>query len=284
MIKMFFLISLWSVFSSISSNAYEMKIASVPGYSKVWLMVMADRVSVDEIRNIRMHLHGWTQDRNTGAPVNPLFDFEWKNPSTPPTQSGLKKFVESFGIQNEVEKNHDRAVLIPISRGHCDQYPELLNGFDRTFSAVLGSFGLPEDQVKLVHVSAHSGGGEVLSRLLVDSTSRFFTHVKHVTFYDAIYSAGTQNRLMTWILAKKEGLIKSLDLPVITGGSPWVRASDLFDQLSSVESTEFKTVGGYQLKFRAKVLSSFNFVHVVTESKKAPTLDHWTIVKTLWEL
>lgn len=268
--------------TQLNAWSYELKITQVEGYSKPWVLISASGQNLNTISDLRLHLHGWTQEPKTGKAYYPLFDFDWKNPQIQPTSADLKKFVDAYGIGQDVDQNPNHAVLIPISRGRCDQYRELLDDFERIYLQTLKNFGIFSNQIKLTRVSAHSGGGEYLSRLIVDSRFRSFSDVNTVVFYDAIYSDMTRDRLISWVNLPSSEYHKKLVLPVIRGQGPSHRAHAILDTWPDSEKTEIHTMGSLKILIRSKTLPGENHVLVISEDQGSTLLNHWTLVRELW--
>lgn len=266
-----------------SAAAYEFKALSVPGYSKTWLMIKSESVPITSITKIRLHLHGWTQDPVNGKPFNDLFDFSWRDSSVMPSDLDMKTLIEGYGMQREVDAFIDTAILVPISRGHCDQYPELLKDFDITFSKVISAFGFNSDFVRLDHVSAHSGGGEYLSRLITsNSRSSFFQQLKKVTFYDAIYSESAKKRLSQWLNEVVPSPSRNLEVINVPNGSPSVFGASLFDSVKASETKKTVAIDSTTVRCREKIHQAGNSLQIIEENHKPTLLDHWTLVKALW--
>jgi hypothetical protein len=262
--------------------SYEIESVKVASYSRPWILVRASHQGPETVSEIRLHLHGWTQDPQTGKGFYPQFDFNWPNPYAQPTMTDFQKFVDGYGIGRDVDLHPERMVLIPISRGHCDQYRELLNEFDQKYLQVLESFGIDSNQIKLTQVSAHSGGGDVLSQLLVDSKIRAFSNVDRVVFYDAIYSDQTRNRLISWLKLNSSEFSKELLLPVIYGQSPFLRSRSILTAFPNQEENEMKQIDQLKIMIQTKVVFNSSRIRILFENPAAKLLNHWTLVRELW--
>lgn len=263
-----------------SSQAFEMKTVSVTGYSKVWLVLYENEKSLNEAVRGKIHFHGFTQDQKTGAAFEPQYDFAWPDGSKMPSEEQLRHFVSGYELQREVQNHPNHILLIPISRGHCDQYPELYDPakFDEVFSKVLAAAGVSESKFTLTMASAHSGGGELLSRLLdKNAASKFFSKVVRADFYDGIYSAASTARLKNWINAAFPRELRLFSIPKQT---PAIYGEKIFQTVQGKAQSTYKMVGEIRATERTKKSFSESKVFVVQGAEKS--LNHWSLVKTFW--
>jgi len=268
------------LFISPTVYAYQLKAVVVPGYSKPWIMLHSDQSSVHEINQIRIHFHGWTQDPRTGKPYQPKIDFEWKDPKLPPSEIDMRKLIEGYSIQKEVESNDRLAIIIPLSRGHCDQYPELLTNFDSIFSNVLRAFDL---NAALLHASAHSGGGQFLSHLLASaSRSIFLSQTLKLSLFDAIYGDSTLMNLQKWLDETKGGEVAQLQLLSISHQKPSLLADKFFTKISALENLRNYKFNGILINTKSKKLENGNQISLIEEGVIPNTLNHWTLLQQLW--
>ncbi len=151
---------------------------------------------------IHLHFHGWAQDQD-GSPRNPIYDFDWTDRKSDPTLGQLRKFWNAYGLHYGTCSSKSEIIAIPLSRGHNEDYdagfPDSI-GFSRylvtlieSLSALLGS--KPE-----IHLSAHSGGGKILARIL-DLKNEQITRIK---LFDATYSSFTSTQMIAWLNAPHE--------------------------------------------------------------------------------
>lgn len=266
------------------ASAYEIKVNTVEGYSKPWILIHANGAKISDLKEGRIHFHGWTQDPATGAPYNDQYDFPWTDSSKTPEISDLKKFVDAYGMGVEVEKNPGRAILIPLSRGHNDEYGELLelNVFAKVFSKVLWSFSINEHQFKLISVSAHSGGGSTLSRLLSDDgMNGVFGSVGVVRLYDAIYSVETVNNIELWI-KNNHHRFKVIKLFSIPGQSPAKYGEMLYSSSGSGETIHVTDIEGVLFNQKSKFLAGGGWLQTIQEQRAPFRFNHWSLVTQFW--
>jgi hypothetical protein len=268
-----------------SALAYDLKVVVVSGYSKPWVVISADQVNPKNIKSARIHFHGWTQSPKSGLAFNPKYDFDWIVAEKIPNEAQIKKFVESYSIQREVEVDSSRVVLIPLSRGHCDQYEELedISKFDSIIKKLFTEIGLNANPFLIRHMSAHSGGGKTLSRLLKNADhSLVLSKVSQAYLYDAIYHQDTVNELKTWVLNHHEGNLKQLKLFSIAGQSPEKFGKGLFKSIETGEVTQVLSVDGIKLNVKNKITKNTDRVILIQESNETKRLNHWSLVSSLW--
>jgi hypothetical protein len=161
----------------------------------------------------------------------------------PEYDQDLPGMVKAFGIQNSICKNKT-AVVIPESRGACKDY-DLEFTTDKTFQDfVVGIHSATGNNFKNfpLKISAHSGGGRVLGRMLSSSVE-----VDSVSLFDGIYSDKTRNELKVWYQKNK----KPLMISTVTSGSPYQYSQKLMQDLgvnALVSSVTIKNTPYQQIK------------------------------------
>ena len=151
---------------------------------------------------LRIHFHGWTQERD-GSPRNPDYDFSWTIPGASPDLALVQKYWTSFGLVQAACSIHPEVVLSPLSRGHDDDYESYFSGpleFTRYLKGVMDRIPLPVDGVPEIHLSAHSGGGKTLLRILSLDDGR----VSRIKLLDATYSSEGVQKANAWLSRKHE--------------------------------------------------------------------------------
>jgi len=274
------MVFLFLVLSPIA-HAYELTVIKVDGYSKPIVLLTAGILPIESVQRVHLHLHGWTQDPKSGKSFRQNFDFDWKDGEISPSESDLRRFIEAYSIHKTSESFPDRAVLIPIARGHCDQYPELTKDFDGILRRIFEVVGMKSDRLAIESASAHSGGGEVLSNLL--QSSSLLQKAARVFMIDAIYHDGTRDRLNLWVGTRVEGVTRTLEMLVIPNQAPQKYGSQILDSFSGApKRLEFQWVGS-STTGTEKTSATGNSMVIFQESKPRQ-LDHWTIVKTHFEM
>jgi hypothetical protein len=265
---------------SLSAQAYQISIHRSTAYSKPLVLITPDGVPNESIRKVHLHLHGWTQNPSNGSPFQKDFDFEWKDPQSVPSANQLRTFVENYELQKLVESSIDRAVMIPISRGRCDQYPELTSGMDELALKLFEETGMDPKQVIFDSASAHSGGGEVLAKLL--HSASVMKSVKQVQMIDAIYHDSTRERLVEWLQSVPASHSRTLEMEVIPGMKPQVYAKSILQGLKGEESKSDFQWNGSTFSSIEKKIQNGNSILMI-EEKKPFQLNHWTIVKVVFD-
>ena len=272
---------LYFLFVSSIANAYDLTILKVSGYSKPFVLISSGALPMESLHRIHLHLHGWTQDPINGKPFRQGFDFSWKDTNVTPSEGDLRRFVEAYSIQKTVEGFPDRAVLIPIARGHCDQYNELTADFEGILSKVFESVGMNSDQLVIDSASAHSGGGEVLSKLLHSSSN--LQKTGKVFMIDAVYHDATRDRLKLWLGNRIEGSARTLEMPVIPNQSPQKYGAEILGSIQAAEKKLDFLWADSRFVGAEKIAANGNTFLLYRESKTMK-LDHWTIVKNHFEM
>lgn len=265
--------------------AYELRVIQTQGYSRPWIVVSADGADFSKLNQGRIHFHGWTQYRENGKPYHPHYDFLWENPDKSPDIEDLKKFVEAYGVQREVEKNPDMLMVIPVSRGRCDDYPQIhqVSTFDQAVQNLLQELGIAFPDFKFVHLSAHSGGGKVLSELLEKaSESRFLSPSAKVTLYDAIYGEDWKNRILIWMNSTGPGQHRQLDLFTLPGQTPSKFSGMILNSIPSSAQTSTWMVKGNAFFEEKKIFQNQVTVRRIQETLPLE-LNHWSLVEFFWD-
>ena len=286
MMKLNLFLTIFMIHLFSDADAYEFKIVIPKGYSKPWVTISADGISKDKITEGRVHFHGWTQDQKTGRAYHPNYDFDWLDSNRSPSEVELKKFIEAYAIEKEVETNPYRMVLIPLARGHCDQYLELADDaiFDEVLSSVLHELGMNQDSFMVKAMSAHSGGGSVLSRLMQKSgMSPFLSKVTKVILFDAVYSTKSVDALYSWIMSGSSlAESKKLLLYSIPHLGPSSYADNLLSRFNSSETIVIQNINGLSMQQKSKSTSIGNSILVIEELKLPYQLNHWSLVTSMW--
>lgn len=260
-----------------SSQAYQLKLVQVPSYPRPWALIAADGVDLSQLKSGRIHFHGWTQDQKTGAPYHLEFDFHWKNPRQNPTESDLRKMIDGYGMAREVDRNPERLMMVPISRGHCDDYVELKKEgrFEEVLLQVLASVGISRDGFRVIQMSAHSGGGDLLSRILTDE-------VISATVYDGIYGQEAANRIANWIKRDQTSDLKILTLITIPHLKPAQYSSQILSSLKGESKMRTELRNSIPLEVSQKGSERGNQALWIQEVSTSLVLNHWTLVRFFW--
>ncbi len=151
---------------------------------------------------IHLHFHGWTQNQD-GSPRNANYDIDWTDRESDPSLNPLRKFWKAYGLQRATCSAQPEIIAIPLSRGHGDDYQAGFTDstrFARYLDDLIEKLGPLPDSKPEIHLSAHSGGGKTLARIL-DVKNNQITRIK---MFDAIYSALTSTKMISWLNAPHE--------------------------------------------------------------------------------
>ncbi|MBL7665851.1 MAG: hypothetical protein JNM93_12015 [Bacteriovoracaceae bacterium] len=113
----------------------------------------------------------------------------------PQYDKNLESMIKSFGLSTRLCKNNE-TVIFPGSIGNCKNYDQELKEKSQIQSFVKAVNSLFDNALidLPLHLSAHSGGGRVLSRFLSEQVAP-----NQVTIYDGIYSEETKKIVENWL-------------------------------------------------------------------------------------
>jgi hypothetical protein len=169
--------------------SYQECLGTLPSYPRPVLIIVPAK-----IESLRLHFHGH------------------KLGKYPEYEKDLPSMVKSFGLTSSLCLGSEVAVF-PESSGNCTTYDSVLKDqssidtFSKDLHAALGQ----NLKSAPLHISAHSGGGRVLSRFLTYGIS-----ASKVSVFDGIYSEAVKNSLRDWYKASDGNLM----LATIKGMSP----------------------------------------------------------------
>ena len=120
--------------------------------------------------------------------------------------------IQAFGIAGAICKNQE-AVIFPESSGKCTDFDRELATQGQIESFLVGLHTATGNHLKAhpLHLSAHSGGGRTIGRML-DAGIK----TAEVTIFDGIYSEGQKKQVKDWY-QKAQG---QLNLFSVRGMSP----------------------------------------------------------------
>jgi hypothetical protein len=227
---------------------YQECLGKVAGYSKNVLVILPKTVS-----SLRVHFHG-----------HKLYKYlEY--------DKNLTSMVKAYGIAPDICLSQE-AVIFPESSGKCEDFdrelktPSQISGFLTGLHTATGNLL----KANPLHLSAHSGGGRTVGRML-DAGIK----TTEVTIFDGIYSQAQNKQLIDWY-QKTQG---QLNLYSVRGMSPHNYASALVKQLKlSPKSSEtiIKNVPYQQIE--AERLVILNRDNNGEEALKA----HYSILSQTW--
>ena len=183
------------------SCQYQQCLGKISSYSRPVLILIPQQVSV-----LRLHFHGHKLNK------------------FPEYDSSLTSMIDAFDLRSPI-CDQKEMVVFPESSGNCKDYDEQLKvkaDFD-SFLQHLDSAMNGQTNSLPLHVSAHSGGGRTIGRMLTQGMK-----VHEVTIFDGIYSIELKNRLLSWF-QKSSG---RLNLYSIKGLSPHNYVSSMMTDLN----------------------------------------------------
>lgn len=154
----------------------------------------------------------------------------------PEYEKNLTSMVKSFGLNSELCQN-EQITVFPESDGKCSTYDQVLKdkaSFETFFKDLHSATGQNLKSLPF-HLSAHSGGGRTVARLLNAGFP-----VNQVTIFDGTYSEEQKKSLKDWYL-KGEG---KLILSTVKGMSPETYAGQLKKELGLSMKSSKSTIKG----------------------------------------
>lgn len=133
-------------------------------------------------------------------------------------------------------------------------------------------------------MSAHSGGGSLLSRLIQKAnTSQFLSKVTKVILFDAVYSMNTVEGLYSWIMSGSTlDESKNLFLYSIPHLGPSAYADTLLSRFNSSETIKIQNINGLNMQQKSKTNSRGNTLFKIEELNPPYQLNHWSLVTSMW--
>ncbi len=239
------------------------------GYSRptAWISVPQN-----PIKRFRIHLHGWTQNA-AGHALNSLFDFAWPSGSTPDARDVIKMAM-AYGMHRDVCESDAETVLMPLSRGHVDDYRfhfKTPADLTRWMSAVTGMIRASGTEMIDSNLpwtlSAHSGGGAIAAR----SIDPEGPSPDRVILLDATYDTTTAVFFQTWLTRNRDPL-KPKTLEVVSVTAPTAKYAKTISLPGPAETDDFtRTV-------RTPTAT------LVREIRNDLKFDHYSIVPARWDI
>lgn len=229
---------------------------------------------------VRIHLHGFSQNPN-GSAYNSTYDISLNNGK--PAES-FEKTINAYGMQRSVCGRDPQILVVPISYYRCDDYKKSFatqDDFNTFLSEVETKLQHPIGRKQLV-ISAHSGGGNRLSQMMVSADPR----ISKVLIFDGLYD-GSQN-IFDWLSLSADMNVKLINLFKVDGieGEPYGNSNELIEKFEALLSpvTHCGSIIGGE-NFSVDDLTTPRGVRIrnITQ-KENPTLNHWGIVRTGWNL
>lgn len=213
----------------------------IKSYPEDILMIVPENV-----QSLRLHFHGHI--------LGVLPEYE-KN---------LVSMIKTFDLEERLCQSNEVTVF-PKSIGNCKTYDTNLkteNDF-RTFIDELGVGHLP------LHISAHSGGGRTVTRLLQTQLP-----ISSVSLYEGIYSEETVTQLKKWY-QQKSGDLK---LASIKGSSPDKFASLYIETSKIPVTTRHEEISNRDFE----VMMGERLIHLRRASSSSSIKSHYEILSETW--
>lgn len=226
---------------------YSECIGKVAGYSQNVLITVPT-----EARTLRVHFHGHRQGMY------------------PSYEKDLPSMVKAFGLANSLCRNQEVTVF-PESKNRCDEFDKELVGrasFDAFFKGITVASGGNLKDLPL-HVSAHSGGGRTIARMLDSGINP-----DHVTVFDGIYSKEQRAAYKKW-LEKGTG---TLTLNTVAWGEPSQHAQTLLKEWGLRLKPQTKKFSGHNYKVQSAPRLELR------ERQLASDPAHMDVVSETWPL
>ena len=231
------------------SCRYQECRGKIPSYSKEIMLLIPQQVL-----KLRWHFHGHK--------LNKFPDYD----------RNLSSMIDAFGLRNSICQGQEM-VVFPESKGNCEDFDQQLktkSDFDQFLQHLNIAMNGQISTIPL-HVSAHSGGGRTVGRLLAQEVK-----ATEVTLFDGIYSNELKNQISQWFI-KGQGELK---LYSIKGLSPQNYVNSMVKELNlelSKDEIELK-----EKKFRKLSGERILILHrdYVGDALKA----HYDIVTETWQI
>jgi hypothetical protein len=189
----------------------------------------------------------------------------------PEYEKNLSSMVKAFGLNQKLCEGKEVSVF-PESDGKCATYDQVLNNkaaFEIFFNDIHSATGEHLKNLPF-HLSAHSGGGRALARLLQSDIP-----VDQVTLFDGIYSENQKRSLKDWY-QKSAG---KLTLATVKGMSPQTYSGQLTKELGLKSDISQTTFQGKTFD----VFKSHRLIHFSREAGlEGKTQAHYNILQETW--
>lgn len=235
---------------SVDNCIYKECTGTLPSYPKPVLVVIPLMAE-----SMRLHFHGH------------------KLGTYPQYEKNMSSMVKAFGIAGELCKSSEVAIF-PESDGKCSTYDTKLvtkANFELLFSELHNVTGGHLKSLPF-NVSAHSGGGRTVSRLLDAGFN-----VENVTIFDGTYSEANKNSLKKWF-QKGDG---KLTLATVKGMSPDSYANAIKKELGLKMTQSKSTIQGTSFD----VSKSDRLIHYSRSAGAVGSLKaHYDVLTQTWPL
>lgn len=233
---------------NVANCTYQECLGTLPNYPKPVLIVVPKKIAA-----LRLHFHG-----------HKLGKF-------PAYEKNLSSMVKAFGLNDNLCTDSE-VVVFPESSGNCTTYDESLKdqATIETFIKDLHSATSQNLKSAPLHISAHSGGGRVLSRFLSSGTT-----TAKVSVFDGIYSEEVKKILSNWYQTSDGNLM----LATVKGMSPDTYSTKLKKEISVKLETSAISINGTKFD----VSKGKRFIHFSRSAGEVSSLKaHYDVLTQTW--
>lgn len=187
-------------------------------------------------------------------------------------EASLPSMVSAFKLEENICKNN-QAMVFPKSIGKCETYDSFFKDAG-PFKKLIGAITslIPQMNHLPISLSAHSGGGRTLARILDQDISS-------ASLYDGIYSEKEVESISNWY----RNTNGSLKLVAVKGEtfSPFKFSKKILANLN-LENQSSENVEIHGKKYTKIENSNLLFLHRELTSSDSHLLDHYRIVEETW--
>lgn len=248
-------------------------------YSNSLSIITPLKLDLKEIKKIRFHLHG-----HSFGQLQSGEDFD----SSP---QAIEKGFKLGAITCKAKQ----PIILPFSKGKCTDFDESLNeskDFDLLVLDLLTKLELNSTKIG-IEVSAHSGGGRTVTRILKDIkynpiSEKASERIQKVWIFDGIYNKERKESYVKWLensvnvsfntyaIAPKEA---NQNYEKYIGSSPYNYSKDILSDLTSEKmALPFMKKGAFKVKASTDK-SDLSFVYEQSYS----SFQHWYILRDFWD-
>lgn len=220
---------------------------------------------------LRLHFHGHTQN-DQGKPLTSKFDKD------------LLTLVKAFEMQKSACLKHSELVIIPWSNGKSTD-------FDKTFikasivqnwlEAILASLNIIPNSL---HLSAHSGGGRTIKRIL-DTLKESTFRIDTLSMMDTFYTNDQATSVFKWIRNNPNSELNVFTLAYDgTGKSPWkIQGPSPFTYFKNAWIKEdLPQLKSQKIILNEKAIFRQSQPGICWLILESSGFDHWTLARETW--
>lgn len=255
------------------------KLTGLKNYSREVGIIIPNDLSSSSVRKVRFHLHGHSFGK---LPNGEDFD------------SSIFTIEKSFNL-GVVACKSKTPLFIPFSKGKCTDFDTKIydtKDFNNLMNELLAKTYL-NDMKAQIEMSAHSGGGRTITRIIKDAkynkdSNEPTSRIKSIYLFDAIYNEARKNSYISWLKKSKDVSFNSFAISPSSsnqyflkfkGASPYRYSRDIIKALTNEQmALPYKKKGVFQVKASTDH-NDLNFVY----EKSYGDFHHWYLLKDFWE-